>query len=401
MAASQPVVMPKLGLTMTEGILAEWRIAPGDTVKAGDVIFVVETDKISNDIEAAADAIVEALHVAVGDVVPVGALVATFRSDEAVQDAAQLGAPADVELTPAVRIIATPLARRIASQARLDLRSISGSGPRGRIMADDVSAAINSSSRSATAPSCGTSSPSKAAAEAPARLRALRPYQKVAARRLVEAKRDIPHFYVLAEADVTELLSVRQRLNSDTAYRKVTVNHFILTAVARALMALPEMNCIWADDALLDLVEIGVGLAVEGPKGLIAPVLHDLRDPDLDSVAAAASDLVDRARAGRLTAAELTGGAISVSNVGMFGATGLIPIVNPGQTAILGVGRDVGQFRPDRVGQPVLRHILNLALSCDHRVIDGALAARFLREVQNGLEAPLSLLRRPAQGPAS
>lgn len=406
MAASQPIVMPKLGLTMTEGMLAEWKVAPGDTVKAGQIMFVVETDKISNDVEATADAVVEALHVAVGDVVPVGELVATVRSEQAVQDPVQIPAESTPVANPAAqppRIIATPLARRLASGAGLDLASLKGSGPRGRIMADDVSAALEAGGPAAVpeAAVAPAAVPAPTPAEARGTVRPFSQYQKVAARRLTEAKRDIPHFYVMAEADVSELIDLRGRLNDVPGHSKLTVNHFIIAAVARALVAMPEVNVVWAEDGVMELARVDVGMAVEGPKGLVAPVLRDLGAAGVDQVAIAATALVERARSGSLSSSDLQGGAISISNVGMFGATGLIPIVNPGQSAILGVGRNIAQFRPDRTGQPVLRQILNLALSCDHRVIDGALAARFLQQVQRGLEAPLSLLRSHPQGTAS
>lgn len=388
MGTHQPILMPKLGLTMTEGMLAEWKVAPGDRVQAGDVIFVVETDKISNEIEAAEAGTIEALHAQPGDVVPVGEAVATFVTERADGD----DVPAPLPRTDAgerqQRIVATPLARRMAAEAGVEINAVTGSGPRGRIMADDVTAATP----------LAVSAPAEPAPTARGELRPLGKYQKVAARRLTEAKRDIPHFYVFAEADVTDLLKLRTQLNADPGFVKLTVSHFIIAAVARALEAFPSFNSVWADEGLLELAQIDVGLAVEGPKGLVAPVLGKLGGRSLDEIAQAATQLVDQARTGRLSQAELEGGATSISNVGMFGATALLPIINPGQSSILGVGRSQSVFRPDEHDQPRLRQILSLSLSCDHRAIDGALAARFLQAVQNGLECPWSFLRRPSQG---
>jgi pyruvate dehydrogenase E2 component (dihydrolipoamide acetyltransferase) len=179
------------------------------------------------------------------------------------------------------------------------------------------------------------------------------------------------------------------------------VNHFLIAAVARALLAMPAMNRVAAGEDVLELARIDIGLAVEGQKGLVAPVLRDLGALVLDDIAEAATGLVERARLGKLTQAELSGGATTISNVGMFGATGLIPIINPGQSSILGVGRNRPEFRPDAHSQPQLRQILDLSLSCDHRVIDGALGARFLQQIQAGLEAPMTLLRRAAPGSQS
>lgn len=376
--AGAPILMPKLGLTMTEGLLAEWKVAPGDTVTAGEVIFVVETDKISNEIEASAAGVIGALLVAEGETVPVGAMVATMG--ETTQTPSSRVIPQPAAATAAThRIIATPLARRRATKAGIDLATLSGSGPRGRIMAQDVT----------TAP--------VAAAPAPNTIHELGAYQRVAARRLTEAKRDIPHFYVFADADVTSLLALREELNADPLQARLSVNAFVIAAVARTLRGFPEMNRVWAGDALRTLPTIDLGMAVEGPKGLVAPVLRALGGLTLDEVAQAAEAMIASARAGKLSSRDLEGGAVAISNVGMFGVSGLLPIINPGQSSILGVGAAQPAFRPDASGAPVLRQMLHLALSCDHRVIDGALAARFLQALCRRLEAPAALLRRPSQ----
>jgi pyruvate dehydrogenase E2 component (dihydrolipoamide acetyltransferase) len=388
--------MPKLGLTMTEGLLAEWKVAPGDAVKPGDVMFVVETDKISNEIEAQCDGVVAALHVAEGDVLPVGAVMLSLE----VADRAGVGKlpvePADTAPSaPGDRIIATPLARRMAAGAGVDLAAIAGSGPRGRIMAEDVTSAFTATDSARPPLDRPADMPLIEPASGEEALTELSPYQRVAARRLTEAKRDIPHFYVFAEADVTELLVLREQLNAAGGYAKLTVNSFLIVAVVRALAAMPAMNRVWAGEALRELAKIDVGMAVEGPRGLVAPVLRDLGALTLDEAAEAANALVERARNGRLAPQDLEGGAIAISNVGMFGATGLLPIINPGQSSIVGVGANQPVFRPDAAGQPVLRQVLNLSLSCDHRVIDGALAARFLQAVCRQLETSAALLRRP------
>jgi pyruvate dehydrogenase E2 component (dihydrolipoamide acetyltransferase) len=391
-----PILMPKLGLTMTEGMLAEWKVAPGEAVRAGDVMFVVETDKISNEIEASEDGVVGELLVAAGDTVQVGAMVATLvggrnetGGEERAPSPSQGAAPQRADGVARDRIIATPLARRMAAEARLDLALVAGSGPHGRIMADDVTAASRPASRN-TRHSCGQPHTGGAVIQ-------LTPHRKTTARRLSEAKRDIPHFYIFADADVTDLLTLREQLNAGPEQPKLTINSFLIAALARALSAIPEMNRIWATDALRELPTIDIGIAVDGPKGLVAPVLRDLGRLDLDQTAAAAAALIGRARAGKLSPQDLEGGAIAISNVGMFGATGLLPIINPGHSSILGVGAAQPVFRPDAAMRPVLRHVLHLSLSCDHRAIDGALAARFLQALCRRLENPAALLRRPSQ----
>lgn len=390
MAASLPILMPKLGLTMTEGMLAEWKVAPGDAVTAGQVLFVVETDKIANEIEAPHSGVVETLLAQPGDVLPVGAVLAHWRIAGEVGPAL----PAHVAPSPAAeeRIIATPLARRMAAKAGLDLAQVAGKGPRGRIMAGDVSAVLDEEVGAPTTP---------APAALPTQVRERKPsaFQKVTARRLTQAKQDIPHFYIFAKADVTDLLILREQLNNGDGAAKLTVSHFLIAAVARALASMPQVNCVWAGDVIHDLPTVDIGMAVESPKGLVAPVLHELGGLTLDEMAVLANGLVARAREGKLAPEDLRGGAVSISNVGMFGASALLPIINPGQSSILGVGAAQPVFLPDAHGRPVLRQVLELALSCDHRVIDGALAARFLQAICRHLECAATLLRRPPQEP--
>ncbi|MBU6268531.1 MAG: 2-oxo acid dehydrogenase subunit E2 [Sphingomonadales bacterium] len=361
--------MPKLGLTMTEGVLAEWRVASGDPVTPGQVLFVVETDKIANEIEAQVPGTVAELLAVAGTTLPVGAPVAVLLADG---ETALAPAPAPQ------RRIATPLARRMARQSGQDLAAIAGSGPGGRIMARDLADVP-------AAPPAPEPAPHVIQPDS---------FRRTTARRLSEAKRDIPHFYVFAAADVTDLLALRAQLNTGSGPR-LSVTHFLLAAAARTLAAMPAMNRVWAADAIHQLALVDVGLAVESPKGLVAPVLRNLATQTLDEVAAATDSLIATARAGKVTGADLSGGALSISNVGMFGVSALVPIINPGQSGILGVGAAQPRFLPDDQGRPALRQVLELALSCDHRVIDGALAARFLAALARALESPATLLRRP------
>lgn len=381
MSRRQPILIPKLGLTMTEATLAECRVEAGDRVKAGDVIFVIETEKVANDIVASGDGVIEAVHATPGDVLAVGAALATLLTDVDVKADASEAAP---QASP-TRVVATPLARRLAAQSGLDIATTSGSGPGGRIVADDVATRLAALARL---------EPGTASSTTRGKIRPLGQYERIAAGHVADSKRDIPHFYIFAEADVTALLERRTQLNTDTGFAKITVSHCVVAAVARALADTPAFNRVWLPEGLLELAQVDVGLAVEGPKGVVVPVLRELATCSIDEVARAATRLTQAARSGRLRSQDLQGGAIAISNVGMFGATGLLPIIHLGQSSILGVGRHRPVFLPDERDQPRLRQVLNLALSCDHRVIDGALGARFLEKIQRSLEAPEALVYR-------
>lgn len=408
MSAASTIVMPKLGLTMTEGLVTSWLVGPGDQVRSGDVLVVVETEKIASEVESLGDGRIETIEVAEGSTVPVGTVLATWTGVDAVQRSrpeagdrnhvATALKSGNASITQSAiarsgsgRLIATPLARRLAKDAGIALSTVAGSGPRGRIKARDVEAAIALAARQ-LAPSAAIEQTimidSPAGSRRPATV-----LEKTIARRMTQAKQVIPHFYVQTEADVSRLLTLREELNSIEGLTRVSVNHLIIVAVGRALAQMPEINVLWSDDEVVQLADSDVGFAVDTERGLFAPVIHAVNDMGLEALARAANDLAGRAKEGRLTADELTGGAITVSNVGMYGASHLIPIINPGQSAILGVAAIKPVFRPDANDQPVLQREIGLVLACDHRVLDGVKAARFLDCVANHLKNPLLLLR--------
>jgi pyruvate dehydrogenase E2 component (dihydrolipoamide acetyltransferase) len=447
MAVSE-LVMPKLGLTMTEGVLAEWHVRPGDHVEPGQVMFVVETDKIANDIEAPSAGEIIELLVDTGETVPVGAPLArwtgkgtaatdgngadsgvdgdggeavkTVAANPAATPAAQedlspsplsLGpmaqqwqpsptrrggraVPAAGSIRPAPegaspspsrtgRVIATPLARRMARRGAIDLSAVSGSGPKGRIKAADVEAALV---KERQAPPI---EPTPATGE---RI-AVSARHMAMVRRVSAAQRDIPQFTVTARAEVSALLDLRAAMNA-AGGPKITLNHLLLKAVGRSLLACPEANRIWADDALLAFPAPDVGMVVNVAGDLFVPVLRDAGRLPLDALALAAAGLIARAGAGTLQRADLEGGAVTVSNVGMAGRVeSMAPMINPPQSSILGVGSVFATFRPDPEGRPTPARELVLTLACDHRVFDGMGAARFLDAIVQGLEAPHALLR--------
>jgi pyruvate dehydrogenase E2 component (dihydrolipoamide acetyltransferase) len=398
--------MPKLGLTMTEGLLAEWRVAPGTQVRPGDVLFVVETEKIATEIEATAEGRIETLLVEPGQTVPVGSPVALWTGPAPGGDAGpeHMAAPAEAPVPVAAapvpagssdgRIVATPLARRLARQAGIELSVLRGSGPRGRIKAADVEAASAAAARTpAPAPAPVASAAPRAASGT---VRAPTTVERIVADRLSLSKRTIPHFYVLADADVTELEHVRAELNADRTGTRITINHFVIAATAAALRAYPEFACRWTDAGIETLPAGAVGVAVDTPRGLMVPVLRHAGASGIEAIADAAGDVVARARDGRLSPDDMAGASISISNVGMTGAAMLVPIVDPDQSAILGVGAIRSIFRPDAQGRPELRREMGLVLSCDHRVFDGMRAARFLDAIVEALRHPVRAIRTPA-----
>ena len=415
MTMVRELVMPKLGLTMTEGVLAEWRVRPGQPFRSGDVLVVVETDKIASEVEAESDGVLIETTIPVGETVAVGTPIARWSADEAVQGVSADPAPDDAPsavVTPAPvptvkaaplpapvhngeRLLSTPLARRRAQDLGVDLATVTGSGPRGRIKMADVEAAAQRSAAAAQpapVPAATVSAPTGERSK-PGTM------QATMARRLTIAKRDVPHFYLAVEAEVSELEALRERLNADTesGLPRISMTHLVLAAVGRALAAMPEIDRVWDDGTpggeILSLGRGDIGMAVDTPRGLVAPVLRGAAHLPLDRLAAGAAALTRRARDGRLTEEDFQGGAVTVSNAGMHNVTYMTSIITPGQSSILGVGSVRSVFRPDDAGVPVLKRELGLVLSADHRLFDGVTALAFLNRIIAGLERPLRLLR--------
>jgi len=425
---SRDLLMPKLGLTMTEGLIVEWKVSPGRNFSKGDILLVVETEKINIEIEAEDAGTMGELLVAQGDVVPVGTVIARWRGTEddgtAPADARPVPIPgsdgggaaaraAESERSsdegsavsptdsaesptgrPDLRTIATPLARRLASHHGVDLRLVRGSGPSGRIKAADVEAAAakpsGRTSRSGERPEDAHSAPADQGTRA-----APGPVQAAMARRLAAVKKSVPHFYLASEAEVSSLLTLRESLNADPGCRRISINHVALSAVGRTLLDLPWANRVWVDGDLITFSSTDVGIAVHTPRGLFAPILRDAGRLGLAGVAAESSRLVDKAREGCLDPGDMAGGAMTVSNAGMFNVTYLTPIINPGHSAILGVGSVRQVFRPDEGGKPALRREIGLVLACDHRVFDGVEGLDILNRIIRHFENPQDLLTIP------
>lgn len=398
------VVMPKFGLTMTEGLITRWHHFLGDAVQRGGILFDVETDKVTTEVEAAVDGTLEEILFAEGAVVAVGQTIARISTGGDVPlsklghgedspaarklmadhqiDRADLtgsGREGRVMKEDVLRVIATPFARRLARDGGIPLAGIKGSGPGGRIKAADLP---NRSPDDVHQIPAGLIKPDMA--------------RQATARRVQAAKRDIPHFYLTRTTGFQALQKLRLDLNAARAGRaKISITHLLVKAAGLALAHHPQMNCIWLPEGILPLATVGVGIVTETPAGLRIPVLDCADSLPLDALAVACDGLFARARAGTLTAADSAGGVISVSNVGMFGAHSLTPVISPPQAMILGVGAPQQLFRPDAAGQPELRTEIVLTLAADHRLIDGATAARFLATLAQVLENPLELLRAP------
>ena len=407
MASNADLVMPKLGLTMTEGRLAEWRVKVGDKVAPGDTLFVVETDKIANEVDAPTAGEIQEILVAEGETVPVGAVLARWTgvgiSHEcktiSVESESPSPAPTERRQSAATRLVSTPLARRLARQHAVDLSAVRGTGPKGRIKAEDISRALGEITITASGSSRAVPSAKAPASTSPtpvAQRRKPNHAETVAAQRLAETTREVPHFYLSTTADVTRLLRLREDMRLDSL-SPPTMTHFVLCAVARALGDLPWANSIWLADEILAFDRVDIALAIDTPQGLLAPVLRDVGRMGFDDVVRAAKSLVERARTSKLTIDDFGGGAIAISNLGMHDIDLVLPIINAPQAAILGIGRIRSAFRPDAQGAPTASREMALVLSCDHRILDGVKAAKLLQCIVSYLQHPGRLMSAAAK----
>ncbi len=430
------ILMPALSPTMTEGTLARWLKKEGDPVKAGDVIAEIETDKATMEVEAVDEGVLGKILVAdgtanvavnapiavlvdAGEAIPSGAAAKAASGSVAVAPAPAAGSAATPVATPkpapvangqagaaAERIFASPLARRMASQAGIDLSGLKGSGPNGRIVRADIDAVRT-----------GVASPAVAAQEVAAPVAAipvarapapaitaphtLVPHssmRKVIARRLTEARQTIPQFYVSMDIEIDAMSALLATLNAKSPPKDapgsylVTINDMVIKAAAATLRKVPAVNASWTDDAMVLYHDVDISVAVSIPDGLITPIIRHADHKGLASISREMKDLAGRARAGKLKPAEYQGGGFSISNMGMFGVSAFTAIVNPPQAAILAVA--AGKKRPvvNAAGELAVATVMTCTLSVDHRIADGALGANWMRTFKQTIEDPLSLL---------
>lgn len=446
------IEMPKLSDTMTEGTLVKWNKQVGDTIEIGDVIAEVETDKATMEMEAFDEGILSDILVQAGEKAAVGATLGVLLEDgeeapapgsapaaisapesqpfaegaeaaqgaeagEASQPAAELAAPAAQQAGPGERIKASPLARKIADSKGVNIATIQGSGPGGRIVKADVEAAAeggNAPSRLASAATALAASAkaqvvqsTPAAVSAPAPAVAINPVvaagdqtielssmRRIIADRLLTSKTTIPHFYLHVECDTAPLMTLRKQINAQaeqTHGNKYSINDFVLKSVINAAQAVPEINASFNGDSIVQFAKVGVSIAVAVDDGLVTPVIKDAASKSMLQISQEVKDLAVRARDKKLMPNEFDGGTVTVSNLGAWGIESFDAIINPPQAAILSVGAII-EKPVVKDGQIVPGMRMNIGLSCDHRVVDGAVGARFLNEVKKLIENPALML---------
>ena len=419
------ILMPALSPTMTEGKLAKWHVKEGDSVKSGQVVCEIETDKATMEVEAVDEGKVGRLVVAEGtEGVKVNAVIAVLLEEgetEVPKDAAApaaasaaaqpaAAAPAPAAPKPATaaqqpaaasggaRIFASPLAKRIAADKGLDLSRVKGSGPNGRIVKADVESAKPGAPAAAPAAAPASRAAPPAGAQpvfvAPGDTRV--PHtsiRKVIARRMLESKQTVPHFYLTVDLEIDALLAARQAINAVAEKKgsKVSVNDMMIKACAKALRDHPECNASWTEDEMIQYGAVDISVAVATDRGLITPIVRSADMKGLAQIATEMKDLAARAKTGKLKLEEFQGGGFTISNLGMFGIQNFSAIINPPQAMILAVG--VGEERAVvRKGQMVVRNMMSCTLAVDHRVVDGAMGAQFLQTLRAYVEQPAAML---------
>lgn len=422
------ILMPALSPTMTEGKLAKWLKKEGDAVKSGDVIAEIETDKATMEMEAVDEGTMGQILVPEGTEKvqvnqPIAMLLAEGESASAVKAAPapkpaaapaapppKAEAPKPVAPAPAPapkpaaapvaksgdRVFASPLAKRIAADAGVDLAGVQGSGPQGRVVKADVEKAI---ATGVTRKPAAAAPAAKAAPQTSAVSDFGQPYKEVPnsgmrktiARRLVEAKSTIPHFYLSLDCELDALLKLRKDINEKGGDYKVSVNDFVIKACALALRKVPQANASWTDEAVHLYDNVDISVAVSTPEGLITPIVRNADKKGLGAISNEVKDLAARAKTKKLKLEEFQGGGFSVSNLGMFGIKEFSAIINPPQVCILAVGK--GDQRPVvKNGALAIANVMTCTLSCDHRVVDGAVGAEFMQAFQALIENPLQML---------
>jgi len=432
---AKDVIMPALGMAQETGTLLQWFKAPGDSVSKGELLMEIETDKASVEIEAPADGILSSVTAQPGDVIPVGQRIALIlapgevgseatlqpkpsptsspksvsvsTAPNATPVAMRLAAEHDLDITKIkpnggqihkedvldyldhqkrpvgiTHILASPKARRLARERGIALETIPGSGPNGEVLTDDVIALSTSPLGSGV----------RADAELPVDRETLTTTRiwRVMVERLTQAWTTIPHFYLIREVNVSRLIAWREQIKNSSS-EKITYTDLLVKLTAEALQKYPRLNSSWQNENIVLNAEINIGLAVAVEDGLVVPVIHGADQLNLAELAVRRGEVVSRAKAGKLSLDDLSGGTFTISNLGMYDVDAFNAIVNPPQAAILAVGRIADQVVPLN-GQPVVQPMMTICLSCDHRVVDGARGAQFLQALADLIEEPLRLL---------
>ena len=429
-----PILMPALSPTMTEGNLVRWLKKEGETIEPGDVIAEIETDKATMEVEAVDEGRLGKILVSEGSEgiavnAEIGLLLlegeeegalASYQSapqgkGEVVEEVAASAAPVEEAASAGEniqgskdtngRILASPLAKRIARTEKIDLTAVSGSGPNGRIVKRDVEEAL-AAAASSPRPMVQPTTPAPSSSPPPSGVDAKEladklgmryeatPHtmmRKTIARRLSESKQTVPHFYLSIECRIDALLSLRQELNGSLEGDKISVNDFIISACAGALKKVPRANASWHEEAILSYSDCDIAVAVAIPDGLITPIVKQAQNKGLVTISREMKDYAARARAGALKPEEYIGGTFSLSNLGMFGIRDFSAVINPPHGCILAVG--AGEQRVIVVkGEMTVATLMTCTLSVDHRVVDGAIGAEFLSAFKGLIETPMTML---------
>lgn len=426
------IKMPMLSPTMTKGIIANWLVEVGDNVTAGDIIVEVETDKVTIEVEANDDGVIGELFAQIGDEVPVQNVIATLKAPGTVIEKSEkpvsesdaivetnIATPAIIEATSSLvdsspadsfpsgslpssflpsdngALNMSPLARRMAEQQHIDANKIIGSGAKGKIVKRDIELSMG----------VDLSKPAEVASPMliekieinydtlPTFTRKKNSGMRtVVAERLTESSRDIPHFYMTVDCQIDTLLAMRKQLNDrKSAFYKISVNDFVIKAVAAAMKLVPEANCMWDGDSVIYFDQVDVSVAVAVDDGLITPVVKNACSNGLATISNKAKELVIGAREGKLKPADYQGGTFTISNLGMFGIDNFTSIINPPQNGILSVG--AGQQKPIVVeGELSIATVMSVTLAMDHRCVDGAIGARFIKAFKETIEDPISII---------
>ncbi len=426
-----PILMPALSPTMTEGKLAKWHVKEGDVVSSGDVLAEIETDKATMEVEAVDEGTIAKILIAEGtDAVAVNAQIAILlEEDEDASaldgfDAGATSAPvkqevkaeapkadtsvtkdAPVKNTPVQndgkRVFASPLARRLAADANIDLNVVQGSGPHGRIVKADIEKAkAGGATKSATSASQKSGGSMPAGVDARAQADALGQgynfipasgVRQIIANRLQESKQTVPHFYLTIDCEIDALLQLRKEINTDAEGYKISVNDFIIRGVAKAMRDVPAANAAWAGDGILEYTDVDVSVAVASDNGLITPIIKNADEKSLATISNEMKDLAGRAREGKLKPHEFQGGGFTISNLGMFGIREFAAIINPPQSCIMAVG--AGEKRAVIKNDTVeIATVMTVTLSVDHRSVDGAVGAEFLAAFKRYIQTPAKIL---------
>jgi pyruvate dehydrogenase E2 component (dihydrolipoamide acetyltransferase) len=425
------ITMPKLSDTMTEGVVVRWHKKKGDVVATGDVLAEIETDKATMEMEAFDDGVLKEIYVPEGQKVSVGERIALIGGDQespsapvqkvdalpkrilkpdkvpahkpqpdeiqhvhqtaSVEEGYSQAVPKKseqaVEGAKGVRVKASPLARKTATQMSVDLARIEGSGPGGRIIQEDVFTAAKAKASGPV--------PVRAIPETESELIPLSPMRRVIAQRMVESKTTIPHFYLAMELDVAKLLELRAQANESLAANgggKLSINDFLLKACVECLQRVPQLNSSFTQEGILRFTQVHLGFAVSLDEGLITPILRNAQAKTLRQLSVEARELTERARGKKLKPDEYQGGTFTVSNLGASGIDSFQAIINPPQSGILAVGSVVKKPVVNAKDQIVIGQRLNVTLCCDHRVVDGAVGAKFLQEFRALIENPTLML---------